>query len=258
MVMDRRTGTLPNQRVAGMTLLELMIALTLTALLLLGLIQIVSAASSSTRLQRNQAQLQENARLAMTRISRFVREAGFNPEPWDEIRPALGLLGDSMDNVSGASDRLAVQSWSDVNCFDNRNPELDSHGNPAFFIRESVFDLNSSRGLTWECLYGPSLAEMVKQVRREGFIQNVDSFQVLYGEDSDRDSVIDKWVKAGQWLSSGHVLGIRFALLLASGDRVTEKTLGTFEVLDSTLVKQPDGFLRRVFRFAAAIRSKTG
>jgi prepilin-type N-terminal cleavage/methylation domain-containing protein len=80
-----------SHRFAGMTLLELMIALTLGALLLLGLVQITSAASSSTRLQRNQAQLQENARLALSLLGRLVREAGFDPSPWEGEKPELGI-----------------------------------------------------------------------------------------------------------------------------------------------------------------------
>ena len=48
-----------KQRANGMTLLELMIALGLAAMLSVGLVQIASAAASSTRLQRNQAQIQE-------------------------------------------------------------------------------------------------------------------------------------------------------------------------------------------------------
>lgn len=243
---------------AGMSLLEMMIALTLSALLLVGLVQIASAAASSTRLQRNQAHLQENARLVITVISRFVREAGYSPEPWDPGRELSGLSDGNADSVTGKSDRLAVKSWSDLNCFDNRNPELNALGQPAFYIRDVVFDLNSTSGLTWQCRYGPSEAEMVTQIRRQGLVQNVDSFQVLYGEDSDDDGLVDRWVKAGQWDTPGRILGMKFGLLLSSVDKVTEKESHQFQVLDAVLKKPADGRLRRVFEFAAAIRSRTG
>ena len=45
---------------SGFSLIELMLSVGLSALLLLGLIQIVSAAASSAQLQDNHAQLQEN------------------------------------------------------------------------------------------------------------------------------------------------------------------------------------------------------
>jgi type IV pilus assembly protein PilW len=241
-----------------MSLLELLISLALSALLLLGLVQIASAAASSTRLQRNQAQLQENARLAITVITRFVREAGYSPEPWNPVRRLAGLTRDSADSLPGGGDRLAVRSWSDLNCFDNRNPELDALGQPAFYIREAMFDLNSGNGLTWQCRFGPSEADMVTQIRRQGFVQNVESFQVLFGEDTDGDTVIDRWVQAGGWETPDRVLGMRFGLLLASEDKVTEKDNREFRVLDTTFKKKADGRLRRVFEFAAAIRSRTG
>lgn len=258
MVMLSVLGRSPGGLSAGMSLLELLIALALSALLLLGLVQIASAAASSTRLQRNQAQLQESARLAITVISRFVREAGYNPEPWNPGRKLSALPDENVDSAASGGDRLAVRSWSDINCFDNRNPELDAFGQPAFYIREAVFDLNSSDGLTWQCRYGPSESDMVTQIRRQGLVQNVETFQVLYGEDTDADGVIDRWVQAGGWDAPNRILGMRFGLLLASEDKVAGKDGPEFQVLDKLLRKQADGRLRRVFEFAAAIRSRTG
>lgn len=258
MVILSRSGRLNVCYTEGMSLLELMIALTLSALLLLGLVQIASAAASSTRLQRNQAHLQENARLAITVISRFVQETGYSPEPWNTGRELPGLPDSNADSITGGSDRLVVRSWSDLNCFDNRNPELDASGQPAFYIRESQFDLNSANGLTWQCRYGPGEPDMVIQIRRQGFIQNIESFQVLYGEDTDGDGVINRWVRAGQWETPRQILGLRFGLLLASEDKVAEKHGYGFQVLDTAFKKKADGRIRRVFEFAAAIRSRTG
>ncbi|MGD9344150.1 MAG: PilW family protein [Desulfuromonadales bacterium] len=248
----------PRQHPAGMSLLELLIAVTLSILLLLGIVQITSAAASSTRLQRNQAQLQENARLAVMIISRHVREAGFNPEPWLPKTDLSALTDDNADDLPGGSDRLSVRNWSDLNCFDNRNPILDAQEKPAFHIREVIFDLNTSKNLTWQCRYGPTPSEMVTQVRRQGLVENVESFQLLYGEDTNQDRVIDRWVNAGQWGSPRQILGMRIGLLLVSEDEVTEKTSRQYRVLHTMSAARTDGRLRRVYEFAAAIRSRTG
>jgi type IV pilus assembly protein PilW len=247
-----------RQRDIGMTLLELVITMALTAFLVLGLIQIASAASSSTRLQRNQAQIQEHARLAANTLTNAIRQTGFSPEPWNEAYAPMGLAENSLDNVSTSSDRLALRSWSDLNCFNNLNPDQDSSGNPLFYLREFVFDLNSDNGLTQQCRYGPSLTEFTTQVRRQGFIQGVESFQVLYGQDSNGDGSIETWVKAGQWSDPQHILGVRFGLLLASEEAVTEAVAKNYAVLDSTASKRADGKLRRLVVFTAAIKGRTG
>jgi len=257
MVAQHQKETVVVQRDEGMTLLELVITMSLSAFLVLGLIQIASAASSSTRLQRNQAQIQEHARLATTALSRAIWQNGFTPQPWSELFPPLGLAENSLDNVSATSDRLAVRTWSDLNCFNNQNPDKDSSGNPLFYIRESVFDLNTSNGLTKLCRYGPSLSELTTQIRRQGFIQGVESFQVLYGEDDNLDGNIEAWVKAGLWVDPQNILGVRVGLLLSSQDAVTIAVSTRYDVLDSSVRKDADGKLRRVVQFTTTIRGRT-
>jgi len=251
-----RTGL--QRQIAGMTLLELLVAMALSAFLILGLIQIVAAASASTSLQENQAQIQENARRAMNTLSSAIRQAGFSPEPWSDSYPAPDLAEDNVDAVSSTSDRLALRSWSDLNCFDNRNPVEDALGNAEFFIRETVFDLNSSNNLTHQCRYGPTLSELTTQIRRQGFIPGVESFQVLYGEDPDQDGGIERWVRAGRWGDPNRILGVKIGLLLSGEDAVARPEAKDYAVLDTEIRKRADGKLRRVFQFTAAIRGRAG
>jgi len=239
-----------------MALMELVIALALSALLVLGLVQIAAAAGSSTQLQRNQAEVQENARLAFNKLSRVIRGAGFSPQPWNPQFPSLGLAESSQDHVSANGDRLAVRDWSDLNCFDHRNPEQDASGNPRFYIREFVFDVSTDRSLTQQCRYGPSLAELTTQVRRQGFINNIESLQVLYGKDSDQDGNIEAWVRAGEWDDIRHILGLRVGILLSSPDAVVEPVSRRHEVLDSAIDRRGDGKLRWVSEFVVAIRGR--
>ena len=95
------------------------------------------------------------------------------------------------------SDRLVLRLWSDTNCFGNLNQARDGNGNPVFYLQESLFDLNSSKNLAHTCRYGAAEGELVTQINHQGLIQNVESFQALYGEDVSDDGRIDQWVKAG-------------------------------------------------------------
>jgi len=240
----------------GFTLLEVLIGAALSALLILGLVQIVSAASAAAELQRNNAQLHDHARFAVDILSRAIREAGYRPEPWNESFELAALGEPTADGVAFASDRLALRAWSDRNCFDNRNPERDSEGEPRFYLRETVFDLTGSQSLARLCRYGPDAAELTTQVPRQGWVPGVESFQLLYGEDIDGDGSIEQWVKAGQWRNPARVLGVRVGLLLASAEAVAEPGARRHEVLDAVHRSPADGRLRRVFEFAVAIRGR--
>ena len=243
---------------AGLIRIELLVAVLISAILIIGLVQIVQASRSSFRLQENQAEVQENGRYALTTLARVIRQTAFNPQPWNPVFEAQGITPETQDRVTSRSDRLAVRFWSNTNCFDNRNPVVDEFGEAAFFIRESRFDLNDRRDLTHTCRYGPSEADLVTQVKREGFIRNVESFQVLYAQDSNADGHVDQWVKGGDWSNEQLIIGIRVGLLLNSSDAVVERASQTFSVLDSTYKTPADGKLRLQLAFTAAIKGRSG
>jgi len=256
--MPARVPQIHMQKHKGMLLVELLIAVLLSAFLVIGLVQIVSAARSSFRLQENEAEVQENGRHAIATLGVLIRQAGFSPQPWNESFASQALTSDTRDQVSSRSDRIAFRSWSNLNCFDNRNPIEDESGEPVFFIRESVFDLSSRLDLTHTCRYGPTDAEFTTQIRRQGFIQNVESFQALYGEDRDLDGNIDRWVRGGQWSDESQVLGVRLGLLLFSSDVVVEQSAQDFSVLDFQHRTGADGRLHHLFEFTAAIKGRSG
>ncbi|MEN1959067.1 PilW family protein [Luteimonas sp. MJ246] len=97
---------------AGVTLIELMIALGIGALLILGLVQVFSASRTAYQLSTGLARSQENGRFAIDILQREVRMAGhagcvndqarFLPENITPSRPALvsTFLSDS-DQLNG-------------------------------------------------------------------------------------------------------------------------------------------------------------
>lgn len=252
------TARQPGAATRGQTLAELLIALALAAVLVLGVVQVVSAASAAGTLQRNHAQVLDRARFVIGILGRAVRQAGYRPEPWNATYDPDALADGNLDGATAAGDRLALRGWSDRNCFDNRNPDRDADGRPRFYIRESVFDVNTSGNLAHTCRYGPAPAELTTQISRQGLVPGVEAFQVLYGEDGDGDGNIDGWVHAGQWSDARRVLGVRIGLLMAGDDPVAEPDRQSFDVLGETLQAPADRRLRRLFDFALAMRGRAG
>jgi len=256
--MNPRFSNPPPRSQAGLTLVELLVAALIAAFLIMGLVQIVSAARSSFRLQENQAEVQENGRYAISTLGKLIRQTGFSPQPWNDDFGPMGLTPDTLDQVSYRSDRLVIRSWSDTNCFDNRNPIKDISGQAAFYIRESRFDLNSRNDLTHSCSYGPALENLVTQIKREGFVRNIEAFQALYGQDNDGDGHVDRWVRGGEWAEQQQILGIKIGLLLKSTDSVVERTSHAFSVLDSDYTTAADGRLRLLMEFTTSIKGRNG
>ena len=248
-------NTLPPRLQSGFTLIELSLVVLLSAFLITGMVQIVSAASGSFRLQDNQSEVMENGRYAIATMSKSIRRAGFSPEPWNPAFTRDGLMPGTVDRISSRSDRLILRSWSDTNCYDHQNPVRDENGRPAFHIRESLFDLNSVGDLAHTCRYGPDDAELITQINHNGFVRNAESFQALYGEDTTADGLVDRWVKGSEWAAADQVLAVRIGLLLKSSDPVVEKTTQSFGVLDHTHQSRADGRLRHLFVFTSVIRS---
>ena len=246
------------RRHGGLTLLELLVAVSLTAILLLGLVRFATAAGASRQLQDSHARLQDQARMVFRMLGDAIGESGFAPAPWNPAYTLEDVFADSADDVSARGDRLVVRTWSDRNCFDKLNPADGADGRPAFYLRESAFDLNDSGQLTRRCRYGPSAAELTTQVRRQGMVPGVDGFQLLFAIDADGDGNAERWGHAGAWGDSGQVLGISVGLLLRGVEPVVEPVRTTYPVLDRLLTPPADGRLRLPLEFTTAVRGRTG
>lgn len=231
----------------GFGLAELMVALALVSVLVTGVLQIVGAASSSFRLQKNLATLQENARFALTTLGGEILPAGYQPKPWNLSDRLPAITGASVEAVAETNDQLGLRRWSQQNCLGNLNPVHDASGQPAFHLRETEFAINTSGGLAITCRYGPGAGQMTTQLNRLGLITDVEAFQVLYAEDSDQDGDADRWVAAGAWQAEPDILAVRLAMLLRSPETVGAAPSAALNVLGQLIQPPADGRLHRVF-----------
>ena len=118
----------PRSRPNGFSLVELLVALAIGALVLTGALRLAAASVAGFQAQQASVKLAEDARFAMSTLAKDIRPAGFPP---DNVIPASRTAAIGSDTVSlGASDRLALERWSTHNCYGSPNPITDERGRP--------------------------------------------------------------------------------------------------------------------------------
>lgn len=232
----------------GMGLVELMLALLMSALLTAGLVQALQAGQSAARLQQQLAGMQTDARYALATLEASISGAGYTPEPWQAGADTTAITADSQADFNSAGDRLALQRMSSRNCFGSPNNVTDVLGRPRYFLRRDSYWVLPGGRLVWRCAYGPPGGAMVTQVNNQGLVEQVERLVVEYAEDSDLDNHADRWVRAGQWQPHSRLLGVRLCLLLASHDPLLPPRGERFRLLDEWVSTAADGRLRRVFQ----------
>ncbi len=88
------------------------------------------------------------------------------------------------------------------------------------------------------------------------FLDGVENLQILYGEDTDGDSVANSYVPAGQVVDMLQVISVRFAVVVRSAtDRLTDGANQTYSVL-GTDVTAGDTRLRQVYTSTVTVRNR--
>ena len=209
-------------RQAGLTLVEIMVAVTLSLVLLAGVMQIFIGSKSAYNLQNGIGRLQENARFATDILANSIGLAGmttsypsvpgFGPFTQANVSDNVtenAALGTSTAN-GNASDIIEVNFEGTVDCL----------GNPTGGTVTNRFFLNGSNLM---CLGNGAVAAGV-------IAEGIDSLQILYGEDTDDDGAANRYVSANNlaWTVSGGntvpantVTSVRIAVLANSVSSVS-------------------------------------
>lgn len=240
----------------GFTLIEVMIGVALSTVLMAGIVQLLSGSVSAYRLQLGQSQLEESARYARDVLITHIAQAGFQPEPWKDLSGFQAVTGESLEGGSTATDQLGLQRWSRNNCYGNENPVTDIDGQPAFYLLQVRFKINSTNNLAMTCRYGPDIARLKTQMNNFGLVEDVESMQVLYAEDRNGDDIAETWVSAQSWLEESNIRAVKVALLLSTKHAFGQAVSRQITLLDESITTPADGHLRRVKSLTTAIRGR--
>ena len=339
--------------VSGFSLIELMIAMAISLILLLGVTQIYLGTSATNRAQEGLSRVQENARFAIDSLSRDIRHAGYfgcprtaNAEPqrimadraraneemfladnyifgvqnanndsfWGNDKPDTDADGinvvDGMPAVritySSTSDAVPEDGSFDGANFDlQENPDRFTQGDlititdctrteiaeisnvtesgggasiniahggnvnsPHNDLDNDAFSDEARAMRTYQFVYfigtNPSgetslyrrdLAAAEENRSRE-LVEGVEEIRIQYGEDTSGNLQADTYRSAEAVNDWSTVMSVRIALLLASGDVLSEQRARDFNLLGETVNTGPDRRIRQVATTTVSLRNR--
>lgn len=209
----------------GLSLVELLVAMVVTMLLLAGMLQILLGQRESFGIQRQQAALQQNARVASFLVESLIARAGYYPEALrdgERVFRAGGPIA-GKDGQNGAPDEITVRFQSDGHMSDCAGGSI-----PAGAISINRFYL-SSGGSSLLCQRRLIQEDGSPVLRADGsrigtstlpMIGNVQGLQVAYGADSNGDGSVDVYRHANQVADFARVRSVRVQLGLTSSGAV--------------------------------------
>lgn len=204
-------------RQAGLTLVELMIALALGALITLAAAGLFSIANASYATQLDAAAVDDGGRYALDLIGRAVRQAGLRD--WEAIDPAAGIDPLAPPRIAGLDARTIAKTSSGIDDplpgavngsdvlavrYHGAGPAPDGDGSA---VNCAGFAVHAGED-GWSIFYVATNSEGEAELRckyrgatawaADAVVAGVDTFQVLYAVDTDMpgDGVANAWLNA--------------------------------------------------------------
>ncbi len=212
-------------RQQGFSLVELMVAMALGVVLMLGVVDIFSSVRASTQLEQNLSRMQENGRFLMNFMLEELQEAGYAGPPGQELdldpitQPANGITA---DGGGLSADTIEVNYASDYNC-SGTYQGLYALKTVSFSWSADVDPTGEvSPGITWTCTYNGAV-----EVNNQALADGVETLQILYGEDTDADSAPNQFVDAGNVGNWDNVVSLEVGIIVQSPDTNLALTTGT-------------------------------
>jgi type IV pilus assembly protein PilW len=228
----------------GLSLIEIMIALLIGALLIGGVLQIFIASQQTYRLQENLSRLQENGRIALDFIGRDVRMTSY----WGCLARLSGdVFGETFDGISKITLKAAFVTTPTGTC------GMFVDKTAAYYTDyRSTIVYSINHGVLHKCCPTNNGAF--------DLIEGIENMQVLYGVDTDSDGTSgygtpNYYVPVNSVTNMEKVVSIRISLLAATLDDnlTSQPQTYTYNGITTT---PPDRKIRRVFTLTIALRNR--
>jgi type IV pilus assembly protein PilW len=236
-------------RQSGMSLIELMVAITIGLMLSIVAAQAYMSASSAQSSQTDLTRIQESARFTFDLVGREARLAGYRDNTWHSSTGTPGnwlnfdTSAAATSHISGTNDAATVTlgggvtatvlNRSDTVTFRYYGHDipaatgadgsiLDCQGNAIRrndLLEETLYVAADASNGNEPTLFCSTWVNATGTPTQVALIPGVESLQILYGEDTDQDGVINRYVPIGSVGSLGLVKAIWVsAVIRAAGN----------------------------------------
>lgn len=226
------------QQQTGFSLIELMVAMMLGVILIMGVFSVVLGSSQTYRLQDAMFRAQESGRFALTMMVSDLRQAGFQNVLLDDETRVVDKLAVTGYTATDAAKPAAVVSGVSSDVLYIEPHDGRSNGDIAYYI---ATDAGNQLSLF---MNGSAAVEGV-----EGLI-------VQYGRDTDGDREADQFDSLAAVTDWGDVVAIRLNLYVASGSPGVLDTAQTAMLAPFDTVDTSDLRLYEAYSSTVALRNK--
>lgn len=185
-------STIRRNRQHGLTLIEMMVAMTLSVLVAGTMVVLFANSKETYNLNENLARLQENGRFAMHLISRDLR--------WADYRGCL--TQDLLPNAITGSNNSGLNNSDTVTIVYQPNDCLNSP-NTTVTMAYSIAEGASGRPSLFRSIDGGAPVELV---------EDITDLQILYGEDTDNDDIPNYYVDLGSVSDPERIVSVRMTI----------------------------------------------
>ncbi|NOZ52562.1 MAG: prepilin-type N-terminal cleavage/methylation domain-containing protein [Gammaproteobacteria bacterium] len=225
---------------AGFTLVEIMVAITLSVVLLAGVGQIYVSSKESFRVQHINARLQENQRIAMEFLNRDIRQAGFSDDN-TVISPIITDLTQTINGTGDTSDQITISFQSPTDCLGANTP--DGVAINTYSIQNQQLMCRGN---------GNAVAQPIAD--------NIENMQILYGENTDPPTLglpptANRYRNADE-ANLSTVVSVRIALLFRSEAAIKSTAVRqAYTLLGAAEIERTDRFKRQVVTTTIPLRN---
>jgi type IV pilus assembly protein PilW len=232
------TYTNPPARQAGLSMIELLIALAISSFLIIGITQIYIDNKRNYAFQQSQGEIQEGNRFISLLFDTYLSKAGYRREPYlddEEAFPAAnpsycepfkaGQKLTTSKNGTGLCIRYSQLQSEELDCVGNKTTAFDD-SNPFSKIAAPVVTiaLYVDSGVLY-CQSGTTTAELMT---------GVPGLRLEFGINPSSETSVTQVLSSTDWDNNkGQILQVRYKALVASTNNQRGK--GDSAVLDNWL-----------------------
>lgn len=261
----------------GFSLVELMVAMTLGAIVSVTIIQIMVGNSVTQQLNRALASSQENGRFIIHRLRQDVLHTGLYNELSGKLDRSVDIAEEAIfvrqhpiimlstfaswsalgiiDRDSSGSDELVITRQNIRDCrgyrlgysVDTEFPVVNQYYVEDETLRCRGFDLRVLRGL--------KVATGHNRHNSIALLQGVVSFQVLYGLGDANTGQVTRYVTASELSDPMRVVVLRMAVLLRSPETINVNNTHDFIILDNSAIQPSGNHIYRQFETTVTLRN---